>query len=612
MARPGVTIPIYGDTRPLMRDIKKASSTPLRLGKLDDKPIRAPLGRIRGDLGEFEKSLEASNARVLAFGASAGAIYALGSAFSELVRATIDVEKNLAQINVILGTSANNLNKFGNDLFAIAVNTEQSFSAVSEAAAELARQGLGLEETLKRTSDALVLTRLSGLSVVDSVNSITAALNGFQRAALTSTEVINKIIAVDQAFAVSGKDLAEALRRVGSTAESAGVSLDELMAVVTSAQQITARGGAVIGNSFKTIFTRIQRPRVLDALNAIGVATRDASGASLSAITVLNNLAGSYDKLASGQKAMIAELIGGVFQVNILKASLSDLRKQYSIYGQALNTSISATDEAQRRNEQLNKTLSATANETVQNLMKVGRAVGTLTMEPAMRKIMGGLNKVLGGIKLDEAESVGGKIGKGILSGIGDFLKGPGILLAGIGIYKIFERLKIFAADAFKTISGLNIASSRQGEVQRQIFEYLSKNPQILGQIHKGTVSIDQVQSHILVQIQAQTRAYQEQLRIANSLGRALASRGVTMESKGALEGMLVTGRGKAKGFVPNFVKRSPTPAEQEASMATKAYHRQVKPRDTYTTKIDVGGRKETTQVNKREKIIRRKTLKKS
>ena len=141
MARPGVTIPIYGDTRPLMRDIERASSRPLKLSKLDDKPIRAPLGRIRGDLGEFEKSLEASNARVLAFGASAGAIYAVGAAVRELVQSTVEVEKNLAQINVILGTSTNNLNKFGNDLFDIAKNTELSFTAVADAAAELARQG---------------------------------------------------------------------------------------------------------------------------------------------------------------------------------------------------------------------------------------------------------------------------------------------------------------------------------------------------------------------------------------------------------------------------------------------------------------------------------------
>ena len=49
------------------------------------------------------------------------------------------------------------------------------------------------------------------------------------------------------------------LKRVGSSAQDAGVSFDELLAMVAAAQQMTARGGAVIGNSLKSIFTRIQR-----------------------------------------------------------------------------------------------------------------------------------------------------------------------------------------------------------------------------------------------------------------------------------------------------------------------------------------------------------------
>ena len=48
-----------------------------------------PLGRINGQLGEFEKSLDASNARVLAFGASAGAILAVKKAFTATVKAAI-------------------------------------------------------------------------------------------------------------------------------------------------------------------------------------------------------------------------------------------------------------------------------------------------------------------------------------------------------------------------------------------------------------------------------------------------------------------------------------------------------------------------------------------
>ena len=175
MAKPTVTVDVRGDTKPLRREIDKVAGKKVSLN-LDSKNFSAPLGKIRGELGEFDKSLAASNARVLAFGASAGAIYAIQRALQETVKSTIAVEKALSEVNVILNTSEKNLARFGDELFNIAKKTGRSFNDVALAAGELARQGLGIEDTLKRTSDAMQLARLSGLGVEASVNAITAVL----------------------------------------------------------------------------------------------------------------------------------------------------------------------------------------------------------------------------------------------------------------------------------------------------------------------------------------------------------------------------------------------------------------------------------------------------
>ena len=89
----------------------------------------------------------------------------------------------------------------------------------------------------------------------------------------------------------------DALSRAGAVAQDAGVNFDELVALVTVAQQRTARGGAVIGNAFKTIYTRIQDPKALAALRQVGIAVDDITGAALPANKVLQNLAQSYDSL---------------------------------------------------------------------------------------------------------------------------------------------------------------------------------------------------------------------------------------------------------------------------------------------------------------------------
>ena len=76
MARPDLNTTVGADTRPLEKDIRAALNKNYKVS-LESKGFSQPLGKIKGQLGEFEKSLEASNARVLAFGASAGAIVAV-------------------------------------------------------------------------------------------------------------------------------------------------------------------------------------------------------------------------------------------------------------------------------------------------------------------------------------------------------------------------------------------------------------------------------------------------------------------------------------------------------------------------------------------------------
>ena len=126
MARTALTLPVGADTRPAEKDIarltKKSYSLNLNAGA---NKFSQPLGRITGQLGEFEKSLEASNARVLAFSASAGALYAVQKGLRAILNSAVDVEKRLADINVILNVSAGSLNKFSDSLFYPYCNSEE-------------------------------------------------------------------------------------------------------------------------------------------------------------------------------------------------------------------------------------------------------------------------------------------------------------------------------------------------------------------------------------------------------------------------------------------------------------------------------------------------------
>ena len=318
---------------------------------VNGKSFTQPLGRITASANEFTKSLEASNARVIAFGASVGIINAITDSFKFLVAETIRFEKTLQDINVVLNSSNEQIQKFGQGLFDVAQNTAQSFNVAAEAALEFSRQGLSVAEVLKRTNDALTLTRITSLDAAEAVSGLTAAVNAFGEAGLTTTDILDKLAAVDVKFAVSSEDLINGLERAGAVAIDAGVELDSLVGIITSLQQTTARGGAVIGNGLKTIFTRIQRPESIRQLEDMGVAVRTLTGAVLPADKVLQNIAKSFEELSQSQQSNIVQFAAGIFQANIFRAALADLSKAQGIQQQATEIAANAAGEAARKNE---------------------------------------------------------------------------------------------------------------------------------------------------------------------------------------------------------------------------------------------------------------------
>lgn len=458
----------------------------------------APLGHIARSASQVEKSLEAANARVLAFGASAGVFALVSASLRKIVTDTVNVEKSLLDINVILGASAGRLKEFSSALFDIAKNTGQSFDTAADAAKEFSRQGLSLEDTLKRTNAALVLTRISGLDGAKSVTALTTAINSFNKEALTQEDVVNRLANVDAKFAVSSEDLANALSVGGAAAQAAGVSLNEFLAIVTSVKQKTGQSGNQIANALKGIFVRTGRSDTLDELEKVGVAVRDLAGNTLPGVKILQNLANVQDNLSDSQKAYIDDLTAGTYRVNQLKAALSDVSKTTGIYAGALKAANSQSNAAFDRSDKLNQKLEAQANVAKQNITKIFSDIGGDLFGPALKELFSGINKVA------DSGTIGSDLGKGIIKGLGDFLAGPGLIIIGGIVGKLFGR---FIKDAASALSSINKIGTQLENL----------NPILDKIISKESASLGKEQSKLKV-IEAQTAALQKQASVTNSL----------------------------------------------------------------------------------------------
>lgn len=414
---------------------------------------RNPLGTYTTDFKHFQQAIEAATSRVTAFGLTAGVFFTVKRALVGLVESTIQVEKGLTNINVILNLSTRNLKTFSEDLFKVTAQTGQTFDTAAKAAAEFSRQGLGVEQTLKRTRDALILSRMAGLDAMTAVSDLTAAMNSFSDSILDSTQLISKFIAVDQRFAVSSADIAEAIKRVGSTAQDAGIDVDKLIGIITALQETTARGGAVIGQSLKTIFTRLTSPETVGVLEDFNIKVKDLNNNLLPTFDILTNIVNKFNQLGQSDRLKIESKIGNLYQINQLKALLKDLQSgKGSTAAEAESISRGAGNEALIRNEQFNQTLSAQLNRTAQNLKLTFSKLGENILGPNLKSLLGAGNSFLEGLNDSKGvEGLGTSIGKSILKGIGDsLLVGATYIVFALGKIFLFQFGKI--SQAFRSI----------------------------------------------------------------------------------------------------------------------------------------------------------------
>jgi len=530
------------------------SSSQINLGT-SSKQINAlsqPLGRITGQADEFSKSMAAANARVLAFGASAGIIAGVSKAMSGLLTSTIKVEKSLVEISTVLNKTGSELDKFGQDIFNVAKNTGKSFDEVASGALELARQGLDAEDTLIRLNDALILSRLSGLDAAQSVEGLTAAFNSFKKSGITTAEILNKVVAVSQKYAVSEKDIIEGVKRSASVAQQAGVSFDELAAVITAVQQTTARGGAVIGNSFKTIFARIQRKDVLSDLQNMGVAVTDLQGNVLPALRVLENLAGKLNSFSQIEQADIAEKLGGVFQLDKLLSALKDLSSEASVTKGALKAAAEAGSSAYQKNIILNQTLASLLNKVAVSAEQLGAKLGEIGVTDSLKNVLGFFNNLLEGIqKVLGQESGLGDLVRGLVKGIGNLLSGPGLALFGAIILKLSKDLVQFGFASLKAFFGIGKAAKEVQNVEGAISQILAKNVNLQQQLFA-------LEGNRAAQLRLITGALVEQeaiLRKSANISSGLAKPLYNVGAKATGSGLRVGN--SADGYMPAVAKES-------------------------------------------------------
>ena len=239
--------------------------------------------------------------------------------FADAARGAAEFERELVKVSQVTGTSLKNLAGIRQEISSLATTLGVSSKALIETTRILAQTGISARET-RQALDALAKTTLAPTfsDIKNTTETAIAAMKQFRLETKDLSRVLGEINAVAGQFAVEASDIGVAIRRTGGVFQAAGGQLKELEALFTSVRSTTRESAETIATGFRTIFTRIQRPRTIKFLRQLGIELTDLQGkfvGPFEAVRRLNEALKGLDP-RDVRFAQITEQLGGFRQVS--------------------------------------------------------------------------------------------------------------------------------------------------------------------------------------------------------------------------------------------------------------------------------------------------------
>lgn len=321
------------------------------------KNFAASLNAANSALATADRSLVSLNSKIkemsrvltqsFKFTAAQTFLQAISQSAREAYQWVYELDKTVTNIGVVTGYTGDQLDKVTKNAIAGAKELRIAANDYAEGALIFYQQGLGDDEVAKRVEITAKSARAAGQSLDQMSSQLTAIWNTYkmtgdemQRAASVGAKMAGDT-------AVDFADIAEAMQTAAAPAEQMGVSYNSLAAIIATVGDTTQQSASVIGNAFKTIFSRFQQlksegtdgevtlNRVSSQLQELGVNVLDAGGELRNLDSVIAEVGGQWDSWSSKQQLAIAQLVGGTRQYGQFLTLMNNFDKYQDLLNSA-------------------------------------------------------------------------------------------------------------------------------------------------------------------------------------------------------------------------------------------------------------------------------------
>lgn len=307
------------------------------LGKIDVglKSTSSSLDKIKNTIGNTVR-----------WGVISSVFNQVSNSIYDSVQYMKDLDSSLTQIMLVTDYSRENMSSFAKEANEAAKALGTTTTAMTNASLVFSQQGFGLEQSKQLAELSTKLANASQQDTSATSDQITAYMNAYgldnNIAALSSA--MDAWAQVANVSAADVAELAQASQKAASTANTVGVSMDQLNGQIAAIESVTREAPEQIGNGLKTLYARfsdleagetledgVSLGKVTEQLEKYGVQVLDGEGQMRGVGDIMEDLMDVWKSLDQTQKAAVAQTVAGKYQLSRFEALMnrSDLYEEY-------------------------------------------------------------------------------------------------------------------------------------------------------------------------------------------------------------------------------------------------------------------------------------------
>jgi len=283
------------------------------------------------------------------------AINSVQSAFREGFQSVVEMNDALTDLAKVVDLNKQQLLSMRDSAVAMGEALGRSAIDVAKAQAEFGRQYKDIAQINEMTRVSIL-----GANVMDGTNAdevakgLTTIISSLKLEAKDAIGIIDSLNEVQNNYRISASSMLSALSEVGSTAKVAGADIYQLQGYITAMAVATGKSGDEIGNSLRSITSRIYKigAEGIEAegkpekmLQSMGVAVRDLNGEFRPLNQILSDLSVKWKDMNDTQRIGTAQTVAGVHRYNDFISLMNNFDMAIKSSETAMNSLNSATIE---------------------------------------------------------------------------------------------------------------------------------------------------------------------------------------------------------------------------------------------------------------------------